>query len=78
RREVAAVTLARDLVNTPANDMGPVELSEAIRTAVAPFGAEVREIIGDDLLAANFPLVHAVGHGSDRAPRLIDVSWGDP
>lgn len=78
RREVAAVTLARDLVNTPANDMGPVELSETIRTAVAPFGAEVREIIGDDLLAQNFPLVHAVGHGSDRAPRLIDVSWGDP
>ncbi len=78
RREVAAVTLARDLVNTPANELGPEELSAAIRAAVAPFGAEVRETIGDDLLAANFPLVHAVGLGSDRAPRLVDVSWGDP
>lgn len=78
RCEVAAVTLARDLVNTPANDLGPAELADAIRAAVAPFGAEVSETIGDDLLARNFPLVHAVGNGSDRAPRLIDVTWGDP
>lgn len=78
RREVEAVTLARDLVNTPANDLGPAELAAAIRAAVAPFAAEVSETIGDDLLTANFPLVHAVGHGSDRAPRVIDVTWGNP
>lgn len=78
RREVAAVALARDLVNTPANDLGPAELAAAIRAAVAPFGAEVKEIIGDDLLTSNFPLIHAVGNGSDRAPRLLDVTWGDP
>jgi leucyl aminopeptidase len=78
RREVEAVSLARDLVNTPANDLGPAELADAIRTAVAPYGAIVAEIIGDDLLAQNFPLIHAVGAGSDRPPRLIDVSWGDP
>ena len=77
-REVDAVTLARDLVNTPANDLGPAELAEAVRTAVSPFGASVSEVIGDDLLAQNFPLIHAVGAGSDRPPRLIDVSWGDP
>lgn len=78
RREVDAVTLARDLVNTPANDLGPAELSAAIHSAVAPFGAVVSETIGDELLAQNFPLVHAVGHGSDRSPRLIDVTWGNP
>ncbi len=78
RREVAAVALARDLINTPANDLGPAELAAAIRHAVAPFAADVEETVGDDLLAANFPLIHAVGNGSDRAPRLIDVTWGNP
>lgn len=77
-REVTAVALARDLVNLPANDLGPAELASAVRQAVAPFGATVSEIIGDDLVAQNFPLIHAVGHGSDREPRLIDMTWGNP
>ena len=76
-RTADAVTLVRDLVNTPANDLGPAELAVAARAALETRGATLAETVGDDLLAANFPLVHAVGAGSDRAPRLIDATWGD-
>jgi leucyl aminopeptidase len=72
-----AATLARDLINTPANDMGPAELETAARDVAARFGAEVACITGDELLTGNFPLIHAVGRASTRAPRLIDVRWGD-
>src|SRR3954465_1070086 len=75
---VEGVFLARDLINTPANDMGPPELEEAARTLAQRHGAEMRSIVGDDLLKENFPLIHAVGRAAARAPRLIDVSWGDP
>jgi leucyl aminopeptidase len=71
-----AVTLARDLINTPANDMGPAELEAAARALANRHGATFRSIIGDDLVTQNFPLVHAVGAGSVRAPRLIDITWG--
>lgn len=77
-RTARAVFLARDLVNTPANDLGPSELAAAIRAVFEAAGGTVDETIGEDLLAANFPLVHAVGKGSDRPPRLIDARWGDP
>jgi leucyl aminopeptidase len=77
-RVVEAVFLARDLINTPANDMGPADLEQAARALAARHGASVRAIVGDDLIGANFPLIHAVGRGSDRAPRLIDLTWGDP
>ncbi|MBS9477195.1 leucyl aminopeptidase family protein [Ancylobacter radicis] len=77
-RTAEAVTLARDLVNTPANDLGPAEIEAAVRTLAARFGGGVRVTTGDDLLAANFPLIHAVGRASPRAPRLIDLSWGEP
>ncbi len=76
-RTAEAVTLTRDLVNTPANDLGPAEIEAAVRTLAARFGGSVRVTAGDDLLAANFPMVHAVGRASPRAPRLIDLSWGD-
>jgi leucyl aminopeptidase len=72
------VTLARDLINTPANDLGPAELEDAARTLAARHGAVIRSVIGADLLAENFPLIHAVGRAADRAPRLIDLTWGDP
>jgi len=72
------VTLARDLINTPANDLGPAELEDAARTLAARHGAAIRSVIGADLLAENFPLIHAVGRAADRAPRLIDLTWGDP
>jgi leucyl aminopeptidase len=76
-RVVEAVTLARDLINTPANDMGPAELEEAARSLAARHGAAIKAIVGDDLLAQNFPLIHAVGRAAAGAPRLIDMTWGD-
>ena len=76
-RIAAGVALARDLINTPANDMGPAELEQAARDLAARHGASIRTIVGDDLLKQNFPLIHAVGRASPRAPRLIDLTWGD-
>ena len=73
---VDAVWFGRDLINTPANDMGPQELEDAARRLARTYGAEVSSIVGDDLLANNFPLIHAVGRASARAPRLIDLVWG--
>jgi leucyl aminopeptidase len=75
-RIVDGVTLARDLINTPANDLGPAELEEAVRALAARHGAGIRSIVGDDLLAENFPLIHAVGRAAARPPRLIDLTWG--
>jgi leucyl aminopeptidase len=76
-RIVEAVFLVRDLVNTPANDLGPAEIEEAAAGLAKRFGASMRSVVGDDLLKENFPLVHAVGKASARAPRLIDLRWGD-
>ncbi len=75
-RMADAATLARDLINTPANDMGPAELETAARDLAQRYGADFSCITGDDLVAQNFPLIHAVGMASPRAPRLIDFSWG--
>ena len=77
-RIAEGVALARDLINTPANDMGPAELEQAARDLAGRHGAGVRSIVGEDLLQQNFPLIHAVGRASPRAPRLIDLTWGDP
>src|SRR5262245_40865346 len=77
-RIVEGVTLARDLINTPANDLGPPELADAARTLAERHGATFRTVVGDDLLSENFPLIHAVGRAAARAPRLIDIGWGDP
>jgi leucyl aminopeptidase len=73
------VILARDLVNTAANDLGPAELADAARRLALRHGAVFSEIVGEGLLADNFPLIHAVGAAAlpERAPRLIDLSWGD-
>jgi leucyl aminopeptidase len=68
--------LTRDLINTPAQDMGPAELEQAARDLAARHGAQVTTITGDDLLTQNFPMIHAVGRASPRAPRLIDLTWG--
>ncbi|MBT7756562.1 MAG: leucyl aminopeptidase family protein [Rhodospirillaceae bacterium] len=68
--------LARDLINTPASDMGPAELAEAALALAAEYGGTGTVIVGDDLLAANYPAIHAVGRASTRAPRLIDLAWG--
>jgi leucyl aminopeptidase len=77
-RVVEGVWLARDLINTPANDMGPQELEDAARALAERHGAELRAVVGDDLITQNFPLIHAVGRAAARAPRLIDLNWGDP
>ena len=79
-RIAEGVTLARDLINTPANDMGPAELEDAARALGKQHGAKFRSIVGDDLLKQNFPLIHAVGRAADvkRAPRLIELRWGKP
>jgi leucyl aminopeptidase len=77
-RMVEGVCLARDLINTPANDMGPAELEYAARKLGAEHGANVHVIVGEDLLKEGFPLIHAVGRAADRPPRLIDITWGEP
>ncbi len=71
-----AVTLGRDLINTPANDMDPDALEAAAVTLAAQFGAEAAITLGDDLLKENFPLIHAVGRAAAKPPRLVDFSWG--
>jgi leucyl aminopeptidase len=77
-RLAEAAVLGRDLVNTPANKLGPAELAERVVGVGERFGATVTTRIGDDLLEANYPAIHAVGRASARAPRLVDLRWGDP
>jgi leucyl aminopeptidase len=77
-RMAEATALARDLINTPSNDMGPEELALEAQRLAERFGASFSCIVGDELTRQNFPLIHAVGMASTRAPRLIDLSWGDP
>ncbi len=72
----AGEALTRDLINTPASDMGPAELETAARDMTQPHGAACTVISGDDLLTRNLPMIHAVGRASTRAPRLIDMRWG--
>lgn len=75
-RTYAAIALARDLINTPASDLGPEQLAAAARKVARQGGAKCRVITGDALLKQNYPMIHAVGRASDRAPRLIDITWG--
>lgn len=73
-----AINAGRDLINTPTNALGTAELADAARDLAARHGANFREIVGDDLLAHNFPLIHAVGRAATGAPRLVDFTWGEP
>lgn len=75
---VRASALTRDLVNTPSEDMGPAHLAEVAASMAQAHGGVFREWVGDELLTQNFPAIHAVGRASHRAPRLIEVIWGDP
>src|SRR5579872_1766300 len=74
---VEGVTLARDLINTPANDLGPPQLEQAARKLAARHSATINAVVGDALLEQNFPLIHAVGRAATTAPRLIDMTWGE-
>ncbi|HLS84167.1 MAG TPA: leucyl aminopeptidase family protein [Arenimonas sp.] len=75
---LAACLRVRDLVNTPTQDMGPEQLEAVALEIARAHGAQARVVRGDELLAENFPAIHAVGRASHRAPRLVELSWGDP
>ncbi len=77
RRLVEADALCRDLINTPAVDLTPADLAQAVAKVGAQSGARVRVVVGDDLLTQGFPLIHAVGRAAAVAPRLIDLTWGN-
>ncbi|MEQ9693173.1 leucyl aminopeptidase family protein [Shimia sp. SDUM112013] len=72
-----AEALTRDLINTPAADMGPEALEAAARDLAIECGASIKVTTGADLLTQNFPMIHAVGRAAEQAPRLIDMRWGD-
>ncbi|MCD7098005.1 leucyl aminopeptidase family protein [Stenotrophomonas sp. MMGLT7] len=74
---IDACLRVRDWVNTPTEDMGPEQLEQAARELAQAHGAQVAVISGDELLQRNFPTIHAVGRASHRAPRLIELNWGD-
>jgi leucyl aminopeptidase len=73
---IEALCMARDLITTPSSDMGPAELAAAAQALARQHGARLKVIVGNDLLKHNYPMVHAVGRASARAPRLIDLVWG--
>ena len=73
----AGEALTRDLINTPASDLGPDALEAACATIAGQHGADIKTICGPDLLQQNFPLIHTVGRAAETEPRLIDMHWGD-
>ena len=75
--EADAVYLVRDLINTPANDLGPQELADVTAKIASEHGAEFKQWVGDELLRDNFPAIHAVGRAAAAAPRLLSLVWGD-
>jgi leucyl aminopeptidase len=79
-RQVAhACALARDMINTPANDMGPRQIETIAREIAEQYAARITVIEGEGLLEANYPAIHAVGRAADptRSPRFIELSWGE-
>lgn len=77
-RLAEGIILGRDLINRPANDLRPDTLEDAARNLAIHYDAKCETIIGDELLAYNFPMIHAVGRASSTSPRLIDLTWGEP
>lgn len=76
-RMAEATALARDLIDTPAADMGPADLAAAVTAEARGFGAKVETIVGEALIDQNLPMIHAVGRAATQAPRLIDLGWGE-
>ena len=74
---IAATTRVRDLVNTPTEHMGPAQMEDVVRDIASTHGARFDSIVGDALLEQNFPAIHAVGRASHRAPRLLQLAWGE-
>ena len=77
-RLARGMILARDLINTPAEEMGPVQLEQAVREVAGPNGARIETLIGGQLLEQNYPLIHWVGRAAAQEPRLIDMRWDGP
>jgi leucyl aminopeptidase len=75
--EARAVFLVRDLINKPSNALGPKELATTVASIAKAQGAEFEEWVGDELLTANFPAIHAVGRAAANGPRLLSLLWGD-
>jgi len=75
---INSTNIVRDLINKPANEMMPQHLSEASKQLAEKYNAIFSEVINDDLLTQNYPLIHAVGRASIHAPRLIKLEWGNP
>ncbi|MDP3175265.1 MAG: leucyl aminopeptidase family protein [Phenylobacterium sp.] len=79
RQQAHACALARDMINTPANDMGPLQIETIAREIAHHHGAQITVITGEGLLEANYPAIHAVGRAAveARAPRMIELQWGE-
>ncbi|NQY40117.1 MAG: leucyl aminopeptidase family protein [Henriciella sp.] len=77
-REAVAIDRLRDMVNTPAEDMGPPDIQSVISDLAERYGATLETVIGDALLDQNYPMVHAVGRAGPEAPRIMELTWGDP
>jgi len=75
---VDSIHFGRDLINTPSNDMGPDALAKTTRDLAKAYGAKATEVVGDDLLNQNYPMIHAVGRAAHEPPRLVEFEWGDP
>lgn len=74
---VESIYFVRDLINTPTEDLGPSEFAAIAKSFSQECKADYKQIVGDDLLKQNYPLIHAVGRACDDAPRLIDIRWGN-
>jgi leucyl aminopeptidase len=74
---VHACALARDMINTPASDMGPLQIETVAREIAEAYGAKLKAIVGDDLLEEDYPAIHAVGRAATpaRAPRFLELTW---
>lgn len=77
-REAEAIHLLRDLINTPPQHMGPASIEAAVQTLAQTYDADLSVVVGDDLLKENYPMVHAVGRAGPEAPRIMELSWGNP
>ncbi|MEL6686218.1 MAG: leucyl aminopeptidase family protein [Pseudomonadota bacterium] len=75
---IDATALGRDLINIPAGDMGPEALHQAAQDLADAHGATLTSVVGEELLAENYPMIHAVGRAAHQAPRLVEFEWGDP
>lgn len=78
KEKLSSLYLVRDLINMPADDMGPSQLSSAAAKIAKECGAEFSEIVGEDLLKQNYAAIYTVGRACDDAPRLLDIRWGNP